>query len=66
MLMPYLRRGSFPDPAEPACDENNLFYVGATRARQQLTLYPNQDFPSPFIAACGLGSTPAAAPQRRG
>lgn len=66
VLMPYLRRGSFPDPAEPACDENNLFYVGATRARQQLTLYPHQDFPSPFIAACGLVSTTAAAPQRRG
>lgn len=50
VLIPWLERKVFPDPHEPAEDEANLFYVGITRARKQLTLLGHAEHPSPLLA----------------
>lgn len=37
VIIPYLGEGKFPDAGQKS-HENNIFYVGATRAKQRLTL----------------------------
>ncbi|MYM39533.1 UvrD-helicase domain-containing protein [Duganella qianjiadongensis] len=38
VILPYLQADEFPHPRQPRGDEENLFYVAATRTRQRLTL----------------------------
>lgn len=38
VILPYLEAGEFPNPMFAVAEEENLFYVGATRARARLTL----------------------------
>jgi DNA helicase-2/ATP-dependent DNA helicase PcrA len=38
VILPFVEQGEYPNPMFPMQDEENLFYVGATRARRWLTL----------------------------
>ncbi|MEJ8849933.1 ATP-dependent helicase [Variovorax rhizosphaerae] len=49
VALPYLRQGEFPCPSGTPLEEENLFYVGITRARRFLSLYVDRDFPSAFV-----------------
>lgn len=51
VLMPYLEAGQFPDPQCEKSQEENLFYVGITRAKHVLTLLVPEDprRRSPFV-----------------
>jgi DNA helicase-2/ATP-dependent DNA helicase PcrA len=63
VIMPYLDAAEFPNPLFRRDAEENLFYVGATRARARLTLItpaePAQR--SAFIAAMKIQGTSARA-----
>lgn len=63
VLLPYLETGEFPDPLRDPQEEDNLFYVAATRARAQLTLLAPDDAArrSPFLARLDLQRTQADA-----
>lgn len=61
VVIPFLERGIFPVPQAEAGEEQNLLYVGMTRARQQLTLLAPRQRPSSLLAALGYTPTPAAA-----
>jgi DNA helicase-2/ATP-dependent DNA helicase PcrA len=50
VAMPYLRHGEFPGARGTSLEEENLFYVGITRARERLTLYAHRTHPSVFVA----------------
>ena len=50
VAMPYLRQGEFPGARGTSLEEENLFYVGMTRAREVLSLYAHRTQPSPFVA----------------
>jgi len=50
VAMPYLRHGEFPGVRGTSLEEENLFYVGITRAREYLTLYAHRSQPSAFVA----------------
>lgn len=43
VILPYLQADEFPHPQQPRRDEENLFYVAATRARLKLTLLSPSD-----------------------
>ncbi len=43
VIVPYLQADEFPHPQQPRRDEENLFYVAATRARLKLTLLSPSD-----------------------
>ncbi|MDT8998665.1 ATP-dependent helicase [Paucibacter sp. APW11] len=49
VLLPWLADGLFPERSQALADERNLFYVGATRARQRLSLIIDAARPSAFI-----------------
>ena len=63
VLMPYLETGEFPDPLRDPHEEDNLFYVAATRARSRLTLLSPVDEArrSPYLSRLALSQTQAAA-----
>ena len=50
VAMPYLRHGEFPGARGTSLEEENLFYVGITRAREFLSLYAHRTQPSAFVA----------------
>jgi DNA helicase-2/ATP-dependent DNA helicase PcrA len=54
VLLPFMERGVFPDPAADSGEEQNLFYVGMTRARQCLTVFGKNGSPSPLLAKAGF------------
>lgn len=63
VILPFLQAGEFPHPLQPKRDEENLFYVGATRARARLTLLSPADPAqrSSFIGNMRLQQSGAAA-----
>ncbi|MBV7534559.1 ATP-dependent helicase [Duganella sp. sic0402] len=63
VILAFLEDGEFPHPAQPRREEENLFYVAATRARARLTLLSPADTAkrSGFIAQMRLPKSSAAA-----
>ncbi|SHH92176.1 ATP-dependent helicase [Pollutimonas bauzanensis] len=63
VILPFLENGEFPSPMRDLKEEENLFYVGATRARSRLTLISPEDEStrSPFIRRMELASSRARA-----
>ncbi|MYM35180.1 UvrD-helicase domain-containing protein [Duganella sp. FT94W] len=63
VILAFLEDGEFPHPAQPRREEENLFYVAATRARARLTLLSPTDAArrSGFIAQMRLPKSSAAA-----
>jgi DNA helicase-2/ATP-dependent DNA helicase PcrA len=67
VILPFLQADEFPHPQLPRRDEDNLFYVAATRARLKLTLLSPADNakdspgPSPFLARLRLSQCSTAA-----
>jgi DNA helicase-2/ATP-dependent DNA helicase PcrA len=63
VILPFLQTGEFPHPTQPRHDEENLFYVGVTRARSRLTLLSPAETSerSPFIGQMRLAKSSAAA-----
>ncbi|MHA4871382.1 3'-5' exonuclease [Duganella sp. PWIR1] len=63
VILPFLQDGEFPHPMQPRREEENLFYVAATRARARLTLLSPNDAAqrSSFIAQMRLPKSSAAA-----
>jgi DNA helicase-2/ATP-dependent DNA helicase PcrA len=63
VILPFLQDGEFPHPLQPRREEENLFYVAATRARARLTLISPSDTAqrSSFIAQLRLPKSSAAA-----
>ena len=53
VALPYLQQGEFPGPRGTLLEEENLFYVGMTRARKSLSLYAHRERPSAFVARLG-------------
>jgi DNA helicase-2/ATP-dependent DNA helicase PcrA len=63
VILPFLQTGEFPHPLQPKRDEENLFYVAATRTRARLTLLSPADaaLRSEFLARLRLPKSAAAA-----
>ncbi|ELX08498.1 UvrD/REP helicase [Janthinobacterium sp. HH01] len=63
VILPFLQADEFPHPTQARAEEENLFYVGATRARARLTLLSPSDaaLRSAFIAQMRLPKSAAAA-----
>ncbi|MYM22335.1 AAA family ATPase [Duganella sp. FT135W] len=63
VILPFLQEGEFPHPLQPKREEENLFYVAATRARARLTLLSPADPAqrSSFIGQMRLPKSSAAA-----
>lgn len=63
VILPFLQVGEFPHPQQPKRDEENLFYVAATRTRARLTLISPSDAAqrSGFITQMRLAKSSAAA-----
>ncbi|MYN45681.1 UvrD-helicase domain-containing protein [Pseudoduganella sp. FT93W] len=63
VILPYLQADEFPHPRQPRADEENLFYVAATRTRQRLTLLSPADpaLRSSFISKMQLTESAASA-----
>ncbi|MFC4277209.1 3'-5' exonuclease [Achromobacter aloeverae] len=61
VVLPFLSAGEFPHPLRAAREEENLFYVAATRARLRLTLITPADehWRSPYIARMDIAATRA-------
>lgn len=61
VILPFLAVGEFPHPLQAAREEENLFYVAATRARTRLTLITPADERrrSPYIARMDIAGTRA-------
>jgi DNA helicase-2/ATP-dependent DNA helicase PcrA len=53
VLLPYLAQGEFPDPTADMAEESNTLYVGLTRVRKELTIYPSATAPSVFMKSLG-------------
>lgn len=57
VILPMLEIGEFPDPKAEYKQEENLFYVGVTRAKHALSLIMPKDTAkrSPFVARMAIG-----------
>ncbi len=60
VVLPFLAQGEFPAPTASDREEQNLLYVGMTRARRQLTMLCSTDNPSEFVRKMGLKATIAS------
>lgn len=62
VILPFLEKGEFPRTGALLSEEENLFYVGATRTKNRLTLLcpTSPALHSPFIARLGLGAAMTA------
>lgn len=58
VILPFLEAGEFPDRSSDYAGEENLFYVGVTRARHQLTLITTAEAgrKSPFVGKMSFKS----------
>ena len=54
VLLPYLAQGEFPSPGSDITEELNTLYVGITRVRKALTIYPSRALPSVFMQRMGV------------
>lgn len=65
VILPFMEAGEFPAALADAREEDNLFYVAATRAKLRLTLLAPADAQrrSPYLARLRLAATSAAAEQ---
>ncbi|MRV75510.1 AAA family ATPase [Duganella sp. FT92W] len=65
VILPFLEAGEFPAALADAREEDNLFYVAATRAKMRLTLLAPDDAErrSPYVARLRLAANSAAADQ---
>jgi len=65
VILPFLEAGEFPSPMFAGGEEENLFYVAATRAKARLTLLSPSEAAqrSPYLARMRLAATAAAAEQ---
>ena len=63
VILPYLQADEFPHPQQPRADEENLFYVAATRTRERLTLLSPKatELRSSFIAKMQLSDSAVTA-----
>jgi DNA helicase-2/ATP-dependent DNA helicase PcrA len=63
VILPFLQDGEFPNLGQPRHEEENLFYVAATRARARLTLVSPAEpaLRSSFISQMRLPQSAAAA-----
>ncbi|KAB8050750.1 AAA family ATPase [Janthinobacterium sp. FT14W] len=63
VILPFIEHNEYPNPMFPLKDEENLFYVGVTRAKRWLTLVTPQDRErrSPFIRRMDISGTSARA-----
>lgn len=63
VILPFIEHNEYPNPMFPLKDEENLFYVGVTRAKRWLTLVTPQDGErrSPFIRRMDISGTSARA-----
>ncbi|MCS3507518.1 ATP-dependent helicase [Achromobacter sp. JUb104] len=59
VILPFMDADAFPDPLRKAGEEENLFYVAATRTKSRLTLVSTEDTArrSAFIARMQLAGT---------
>ncbi len=59
VILPFIEQHEFPLRGRPAAEEDNLFYVGATRSRERLTLLAPADAAarSPYLARLALSET---------
>lgn len=57
VVLPYLEQGEFPASTSSGREEQNLFYVGMTRARRYLTVLSSTENPSEFVRKMGLAAT---------
>lgn len=53
VVLPYLSQGAFPAPTASAKEEQNLFYVGMTRAKRVFTMLVDAENPSSFVQKMG-------------
>lgn len=65
VIVPFMEAGEFPAALADAREEDNLFYVAATRAKMRLTLLSPDDAQrrSPYLARLKLAAINAAAEQ---
>jgi DNA helicase-2/ATP-dependent DNA helicase PcrA len=65
VILPFLEAGEFPAALADPREEDNLFYVAATRAKMRLTLLAPDDAQrrSPYLARMKLAAIGAAAEQ---
>lgn len=63
VILPFLEIGQFPDPTASAKEEENLFYVGVTRAKNRLTLLTPSEprLQSPYIKRMTIESVKSEA-----
>jgi DNA helicase-2/ATP-dependent DNA helicase PcrA len=63
VILPFIEYNEYPNPMFPIKDEENLFYVGVTRAKRWLTLVTPHDGErrSPFIRRMDISGTRARA-----
>ncbi|MDO9434739.1 3'-5' exonuclease [Hydrogenophaga sp.] len=60
VVLPCLEQGEFPASTSSGREEQNLFYVGMTRARRQLTLLSSSGNPSEFVGRMELNASIAS------
>ena len=65
VFVPFLAQGEFPRVQQPSINEENLFYVACTRAKQSLTLFMPKEvhLRSPFVERMHITEVQAAAQQ---
>jgi len=58
VILPFLEEGEFPDPSSNYAGEENLFYVGVTRAKHRLTMITTAEAnrQSPFVGRMSFKS----------
>lgn len=61
VVLPHLSQGEFPAPTASGKEEQNLFYVGMTRAKRYLTMLVDAENTSSFVQKMGYQPSAAVA-----